>query len=219
MTTVEVDEVQGNVLYAYGDYFRHVRYILFYVTHSTTAKATLRGWLGRITFGSRPKGLSDTDEDDTNGTSAVPRSVTHRPHLNVAFTFSGLKALGIPDDFLYAFPDEFREGALERARGNGDVAASSPENWFPGLGTGHVLVVVYARSEEERDRLGDDLAREAHGCMKVLHDLSASRLESTRRSETHEDGAWTRRPQACDSRLDRSISGLPTDVPSPLSRA
>lgn len=208
MTLVEVDEVQGNVLYAYSDQFRHARYVLFHVTHPTTAKAKLRSWLGRITFGRRPKRRSDTNEDDIARTTGVPRSVTRRPHLNIAFTFSGLEALRIPDDFLYAFPVEFREGARERATDNGDVAASSPENWLPGLGTGHVLLVVYACSEGERDRLVDDLTRELHGCMKVLHDLSGSRLESTRRSETHEDSAWTRRPQACDSRLDREHFGF-----------
>ncbi len=210
MTEVEVDEVQGNVLYAYGDDFPHARYVLFRVNHATAAKANLRGWLDQITFGLRPWDRHATGDGDTNDDTFndVPPQARDSPHLNIAFTFSGLQALGVAADVLYAFPDEFRQGARARAAGNGDVAGSAPENWVGELGRGHLLLVVYARSEEDRDRLVERLMREAQGGMTPLHDLPASRLHSSRGSEQRDDSAWQNRSQACDSRLDREHFGF-----------
>jgi len=210
MTEVEVDEVQGNVLYAYGDDFPHARYVLLRVNHAAAAKANLRAWLDQITFGLRPWDRRATVGGDphTDRISEVPPQARDRPHVNVAFTFLGLQALGVSDDVLYAFPDEFRQGAYARAGANGDVAGSAPGNWRDELGRGHLLLVVYARTDAERDRLVERLTREAQGCMTPLHDLPASRLHSSRRSEQRDDSAWRNRPQGCDSRLHREHFGF-----------
>ena len=125
------------MLYAYSDQFRYgeVR-CCSHVTHPTTARAKLRSWLGRITLGRRPKRLSDTDEDDIARTTDVPRSVTRRPHFNIAFTFSGLEALKDPQTTSVRVSRRVPARARAyAATDRGDVAASSPKKWLPGLDT------------------------------------------------------------------------------------
>lgn len=208
MTVIEVDEVQGNVLYAYGARFPHARYVLLRVSHAAAARATLRRWFDQITFGRRPWDGASADQDGADDPSVPPPHPRERPHVNVAFTFSGLQTLEVPDDFLYAFPDEFRKGARARAVENGDIGASAAENWIEAFGMGHLLLVVHAHTELERDQLVDRLTAQARGSMTVLHDLPASRLESSRRSGRHEDDAWHKRPLACDSRFAREHFGF-----------
>ncbi|HET9648579.1 MAG TPA: Dyp-type peroxidase, partial [Microlunatus sp.] len=71
----------------------------------------------------------------------------------VAFTYSGLAALGVPQRSLNSFPKEFREGMARRAPELGDVGASSPELWEWPLGTGaaHIAVSVLARDQRHLD--------------------------------------------------------------------
>src|SRR2546430_15706871 len=62
--------------------------------------------------------------------------------ITVAFTYHGLKALGVPHDSLDSFSPEFQQGMAARAAALGDVAESSPARWEKPLGT--------PRSEERR---------------------------------------------------------------------
>lgn len=54
--------------------------------------------------------------------------------INIAFTYSGLKALGVHGGALASFPDAFRQGMAARARRLGDVGRSAPEHWEGELG-------------------------------------------------------------------------------------
>src|ERR671916_1820081 len=49
--------------------------------------------------------------------------------MTVAFTYQGLKALGVPQESLDSFPPEFRQGMAARAAELGDLGESSPANW------------------------------------------------------------------------------------------
>lgn len=49
--------------------------------------------------------------------------------VNVAFTHSGLKNLGLQEDILESFPKEFREGMESRATSIGDVWDNHPRRW------------------------------------------------------------------------------------------
>jgi hypothetical protein len=49
--------------------------------------------------------------------------------LGIAFTYQGLKALGVPQASLDTFPQEFREGMAARAFVLNDVGDSAPSNW------------------------------------------------------------------------------------------
>src|SRR5215213_3554059 len=53
----------------------------------------------------------------------------------VAFTYTGLEALGVPQESLDSFVPEFREGMAARAAQIGDVGDSDPANWETPLGT------------------------------------------------------------------------------------
>lgn len=75
----------------------------------------------------------------------------------MAFTWHGLKALGLDEDALQTFPYEFRKGMAGRAHVLGDTGTSAPEHWeFGGTRPGgpreddiHVLLMLYARNEDE----------------------------------------------------------------------
>lgn len=53
---------------------------------------------------------------------------------NLAFTWTGLQALGLHKDTLASFPEDFRDGMAARATRLGDTEQSAPENWEGWLG-------------------------------------------------------------------------------------
>jgi Dyp-type peroxidase family len=67
--------------------------------------------------------------------------------INLAFSYEGLHALGVPDASLAGFPAEFRDGMASRAELLGDVGASAPEHWEDCFRSGdaHVLVMISAK--------------------------------------------------------------------------
>lgn len=87
-----------------------------------------------------------------------PAHAGHEAWVSVAFTFQGLKALGVPQESLASFPLEFRQGMAARAAKLGDVGESSPENWEKPFGTPDVHVGISALSPDPA-RLEAALAR------------------------------------------------------------
>jgi Dyp-type peroxidase family len=81
-----------------------------------------------------------------------PGDTSGRPQLGawltVAFTYQGLKVLGVPQDSLDSFDPEFRQGMAARAAELGDVGASSPENWEKPLGSPDVHIALAALSPD-----------------------------------------------------------------------
>ncbi len=204
----EADEVQGNVLYAYGDSFPYARYVLLRIDNESTARAKIRTWLAEVTFGKRPWNGGPTGPSP-HAAERVPPGVVDRPHLNIAFTFSGLQRLGVPDDLLYAFPKEFVEGAEARAEKNGDCGDSAPEHWMDGVGAGDVLLVAYAREKGELDTFVERLLRGTDRFMPKLHDLAAARLQSRTRAKLDNDLVLDpSSSQGCDTGFDREHFGF-----------
>lgn len=74
--------------------------------------------------------------------------------ITLAFTWNGLRALGVPADSLATFPDEFREGMAARADILGDTGRNAPEHWVGGLADErlHAVAILFARDEAERRR-------------------------------------------------------------------
>ncbi|WP_253915820.1 Dyp-type peroxidase [Streptomyces sp. NRRL S-31] len=66
----------------------------------------------------------------------------------VAFTYQGLKALGVPQESLDSFPRAFREGMAARAELIGDVGESAPEHWEAPFGTGDVHIALSALASD-----------------------------------------------------------------------
>ena len=84
--------------------------------------------------------------------------------ITAAFTYQGLKALGVPQASLDSFAPEFRQGMAARAAQLGDVGESSPEHWEKPLGTPDVHVALAALSPDRdaaagRGREGTPRAR------------------------------------------------------------
>jgi deferrochelatase/peroxidase EfeB len=100
--------------------------------------------------------------------------------VTVAFTWGGLRALGVDDDALATFPVEFREGMAARAAVLGDTGANHPDRWTGGLaGPGlHAIAILFARDNAERERCRDEHAELVARCPGVEL-LSALDLEAT----------------------------------------
>lgn len=71
--------------------------------------------------------------------------------VTLAFTWTGLRALGVPEDALNSFPDAFREGMAARASILGDTGANAPEHWVGGLAGEdlHAIAILFSRTDEQ----------------------------------------------------------------------
>ena len=95
--------------------------------------------------------------------------------VTVAFTWNGLKALGVDETSLATFPEEFKQGMAARADMLGDTGANHPDNWVGGLASPdlHAIAILFARDERERDRCNtehDKLVADCEG-VEVLSSL------------------------------------------------
>jgi Dyp-type peroxidase family len=103
-----------------------------------------------------------------------------RRWVTVAFTWNGLRALGVEDASLATFPEEFRQGMVARAEILGDTGENHPDNWVGGLARTdlHAIVILFARDAAERERCRsehDKLVAQSKG-VEVLSSLD---LEAT----------------------------------------
>ena len=74
--------------------------------------------------------------------------------VTVAFTWNGLRALGVDETSLATFPDEFRQGMVARAETLGDAGANHPDKWVDRTNSPelHAIAILFARDEAERGR-------------------------------------------------------------------
>jgi Dyp-type peroxidase family len=75
--------------------------------------------------------------------------------VSVAFTWQGLRALGVDEPSLATFPEEFRQGMAARAEVLGDAGENSPDKWVGGLAHQdlHAIAILFARNAAERERV------------------------------------------------------------------
>jgi len=97
-----------------------------------------------------------------------------RRWVTLAFTWNGLRALGVDEASLATFPEEFRQGMVARAEILGDTGANHPDNWVddtksPDL---HAIVILFARDAE------------AHARCVAAHDELLTRHESVQMLST-----------------------------------
>jgi Dyp-type peroxidase family len=133
---VDFDDIQGLVRFGY----KHHTEACFFVLQVADAAAA-RAWLAGHEFASAAKGKpADTV-------------------LQVAFTFAGLDALGVPRAVLDGFPTEFRIGMTGdegRSRRLGDVGPNDPKCWEwggPRKAPPHVLVMLFAKPSPKSSAL------------------------------------------------------------------
>jgi Dyp-type peroxidase family len=112
--------------------------------------------------------------------------------ITAAFTYQGLKALGVPQDSLDSFAPEFQQGMAARAAELGDTGDSSPANWEYPLGSPDVHVALAALSPDaprlqavmERARRAD---QELRG-VEVIWSQDCYQLPTGRTSFGFKDG-------------------------------
>src|SRR6201992_2349594 len=113
-----------------------------YESLSFGAPAGGRAWLSEL-----------IDRVDSAATAQASMDSTKR-WITLAFTWSGLRALGLPEESLATFPEAFRQGMAARAEVLGDTGANHPDNWVGGLANPalHAIVILFARDDTEHDR-------------------------------------------------------------------
>ena len=135
-TQVDFSDVQGLVRFGFGP-LKGAVYLLLRVKNAEAA----RSWLRSAAI-----------------TNAVKVSPAPSTAMQVAFTASGLRALGVPDSVVESFSHEFVTGMTEpsRSRRLGDVGNNEPHKWRWGAGSSeaeeketmpHVLVMFFAQPE------------------------------------------------------------------------
>ena len=74
--------------------------------------------------------------------------------VTLAFTWNGLRALGVNEASLESFPEEFRQGMATRAEIVGATGANRPDHWVGELASPalHAIAILFARDVEERER-------------------------------------------------------------------
>ncbi len=135
---IERSDVQGLALLPYR-WQPHARFLFV-----SFAGGDSRAWVARTLV----------------GVSSASRSEEHeRLRRNLAFSASGLCALGLGDDFMASFPREFLQGMShpERALSLGDSGKNAAEHWDFGGPSEPVdaLFCVYAPTLVELEREGD----------------------------------------------------------------
>jgi Dyp-type peroxidase family len=115
---LDLDEIQGLVLNGYKHHTA-ARYVMFEIIDPARARAWIGTLLPHLQFGSYRK----TPREEP----PFIRDVC----INVAFTYPGLAALGLPTIALNGFSQPFQEGMADpnRARRLGDDGPSDPTKW------------------------------------------------------------------------------------------
>ncbi len=120
MTRVlDLADIQGTIVRPYGRYgFPKARFVFFRVTD---------GAKGRAFVGAVTKKVTTAELwTDAGGAHPKPPCTT-----NIALTFRGLKALGVPGASLASFSQEFITGMRVRRDILGDDGPSAPDHWDP----------------------------------------------------------------------------------------
>jgi Dyp-type peroxidase family len=134
------NDIQGMAMRPYRFPFAH--YHVLNVGDSAKARRWFSGIAGRCTT--------------VAGLDASPSQA-----FNVALSWQGLSAMGLPEASLLSFPQEFQQGMAARADRLGDVGDSAPARWdAPFNARVHVLVVVSAMTTADRDAASTALLSE-----------------------------------------------------------
>lgn len=155
---IDLNDIQGNIVKAYGRFgYPKARYIFFQFHDVEAGRNFIRDLLPLITTG-RP------------WCKDQPPSAT----TNIAFTYQGLKHLGLPTKTLHSFPEEFSMGMKARADILGDDGESSPTEWDPIWHHDkyiHMFMSINAKSLEaleERYKKIQDLLKKSSGLVTQL---------------------------------------------------
>jgi Dyp-type peroxidase family len=173
MAQLDFDDIQGIIVRGYGELMA-AQFMLLGITESRAARQWLRSISGQLMDATkRPSG----------------------PCLNVAFTFEGLRRLGLPEEIGAQFAAEFREGMTtpKRRRVLGDIDANAPEHWQWGGPAGepiHILLMLYAKDMASLSSFCDSSAAEwrSTGQLRTIRQLATLRLPGRKEHFGFRDG-------------------------------
>ena len=160
---LETYDLQGMVLSGYA-HLPYAKYVLLRIDEPDEVRAWLAEVLPLVT-------------------DARPSPRGNHPAVNVAFTHSGLRELGLPQCALDGFPQAFQEGMAppaglnHRSRALGDVGKNDPARWCWGSGANlrvDLLVMVYAKTDLEAARVADECLARLNETAAVTHCLDAA---------------------------------------------
>ncbi|MFF7410627.1 Dyp-type peroxidase [Streptomyces lydicus] len=170
---VEIDDVQSGALRPRPVPYEG-KFVFLRVDDRHAGRALLRRLLP-VTAG----GLPDVDPD-------------RDAWVAVAFTYQGLRALGVPQESLDSFPRAFREGMAARAERIGDVGESAPDHWETPFGTGDVHIALSALSSHaaqlERELERARVAYEDTPGVQVIWQQEVKQLPTGRTTFGFRDG-------------------------------
>ncbi|MFQ3218452.1 MAG: Dyp-type peroxidase family [Paraglaciecola sp.] len=139
---LDLHDIQGNIVFGYGRWgYPLSRYLLFKFNNGSKARKFVTDLVPLVT--------SSAPLDKQNDGTKPPPATT-----NIALTYAGLTALGLPDESMRSFPEDFRMGMKARKDILGDDGASAPENWDPvwqDHRSVHMLVTINGQLEKELD--------------------------------------------------------------------
>ena len=118
--TVSDDELQGGIVSPYKR-VSHGCMLLARVVNPAAARAFIGQLAAVVTRESASAAFAAWVQNGGDEPDTILR--------NVAFTFNGLKQLGLTDSMLAPLPKEFRDGMEARAGLLGDVRKNHPEHW------------------------------------------------------------------------------------------
>ena len=127
--------------------------------------------------------------------------------LGIAFTYAGLKALGLPQASLDSFPEEFREGMAARASVLNDVGDNAPANWEYPFGSAdmHVALAIYSKDDKGLKMVLEQ-ARQSHHDLphiSVVYRLKFSELPEGRNPFGFKDGLHNPHIEGSSARAHR----------------
>ncbi len=148
-------QIQGNIVGGFNKDFQDFLFLRF------KSAANGRAWIAEISGTDAAGGLANSSSAlvlKYNNEFKALRSQGHDPEAltptawnNLALTFQGLKALGMSDDALKSFPDDFRQGMAARKDKIGDLGPSDPSRWlapFADPSKVHAVLIVAADTAE-----------------------------------------------------------------------
>lgn len=141
-TNIDLNDVQGNIVKGYGHFgYPKARYIFYRIHDEHAGREFVQGICPLVTTGVPWELTAQSGADN------APPSVT----TNIAFTYQGLKMLGVPRKSLQSFPEEFAMGMKQRKDILGDDHASAPANWdniWQGEAV-HIWISINGKKEED----------------------------------------------------------------------
>ena len=143
-----VDNIQGNIFGGFSKDFQSLSFLQF--TDRDAGRAWVATMAKELATSAEVIAFNDLFKRLTarRGGELGLLKVTW---ANLAFTHSGLEALGVSPADLAGFPQAFRDGMKHRATQIGDVGDSDPKHWVGRLGSKHVHAVLIVASDAQSD--------------------------------------------------------------------